>query len=433
MTLRLTMLFATITVLMSVFGARALLRSDLEPTAIASPTVNTAASRITKLEEQVRKSPDDVDLLTNLAEAYAQGARETGDPSYYTREDTAVRRALSLEPGNVRALIVAGGLALARHDFQAALELGERARDIEPTIAASYGVITDANVELGRYAQAIVAAQAMADRRPDFASYSRISYIRELHGDIDGAIVAMEQAVAAGSSLTRDLVWGRVLLGNLRLQKGDVDGAASEYTRASTLLPADPNALFGLARLAIARGDPAEAETRLKAASARRPQAEYVIALGDLLSTQGRTREADLQYDTVRAIQQLFVANGGDADLELTLFDADQGVDPEATYARAAAAYERRSSVYGADTVAWAAYKAGRIDDAQRYMALAQRLGTRDPRLDYHAGVIARAAGDIAAAAEYLRDAVALAPALSPTYASDAVIVLGEVEAEVTR
>ena len=434
MKIRVAILAATLAALTTVFGVRALIRPNNGPRpAATAPARSTTASRVAQLEQQVRLAPDDGDALANLAAAYTQRARETGDPSFYTLADTAVQRALTRNPDDVQAVIVAGGLALSRHDFTGALALGERAIAIEPSIAAAYGVVTDANVELGRYDEAVVAAQAMADRHPDFASFSRISYIRELRGDVDGAIAAMEQAVGSGSSIQQDVVWGRVLLGNLHLMKGDIDGAAIEYKRAATLLPNDPNAEFGLARLAIARGDLPTAQSRLQEAIAQRPQPDYVIALGDVLSSEGRTQEAEQQYATVRAIQRLFVANGGDADIELALFDADHGVDPQGTFARAAAAYQRRGSVYAADTVAWAAYKAGRIDDAQAYMALAQRIGTHDARLSYHAGVIARAAGDAVAAARYLRDAVDLAPSLSPPYAVQASAALHDVEAKASR
>jgi tetratricopeptide (TPR) repeat protein len=434
MKFRLAILAATMAALLTVCGVRTLARTGgVERRVSTASARSTTASQVAKLEQQVRTAPNDVEALSSLAAAYTRRARETGDPSFYTLADTAVKRALSREPDNVQAMIVAGGLALARHDFNGALMLGERAASFEPSIAASYGIITDANLELGRYDEAIAAAQAMADRHPDFASYSRISYIRELHGDIAGAITAMQQAVGAGSTVPQDAVWGRVLLANLELANGDIDGAAEQYERAAVQLPGDPAAEFGLARLAAARGDLSSAETHLRAAIARRPQPDYVIALGDLLSSQGRTREAEEQYATVRAIQQLFAANGGDADIELALFDADHNVDPQGTYQRAIAAYRRRGSVYAADTVAWAAYKAGRVADAEAYIALAQRIGTRDARLAYHAGVIARAAGDRETAARYLRDALERAPSLSLPDAAQARTILADIESAVSR
>jgi tetratricopeptide (TPR) repeat protein len=367
MKLRLAIFTVAAIALLAAFGARAMLRTGTSgPQRATIPsTEETSATRVAKLEHSVRERPDDVDQLTQLASAYVSRARETGDSSFYVLADNSVKRALALDPQNVGSLVVAGGLAASRHDFVGALALAEQARAIAPSYVATYGVLTDANVELGRYDAAIAAAQQMADLHPNFASYSRISYIRELYGDLDGAIAAMQQAVDAGTAVGQDVVWGDVLMGNLYLAKNDVDSAAQAYERASALLPDDPVAESGIARLAVVRGDNATAEQKLRAAIGTRPLPEYLISLGDLLLSEGRTQEAEQQYATVRAIEQLFAANGVDTDLELALFNADHGIDPENTYQNALAAYARRGSVYGADTVAWAAYKAGHLDEAE--------------------------------------------------------------------
>ena len=110
----------------------------------------------------------------------------------------AIDEALQVGPDNVEALIGAGTLANARHQFQEALQLGERARAANPSVPRVYGVIADAQTELGMYDDAIATLQTMVDMRPDLSSYSRVSYARELHGDLDGAIEAMRMAVDAG-------------------------------------------------------------------------------------------------------------------------------------------------------------------------------------------------------------------------------------------
>ncbi len=417
---RLAALVIAVVALLAVFGGRQLLTHDGSTTPIPTATQSTTASQVAALEARVQARPDDVKALSSLASAYLQRARETADPSFYALAQTASDRALAREPGNVQAIVIAGALALSRHDFARALSIGQQAQAIEPSYVATYGILTDANVELGRYDDATAAAQQLADLRPSFASLSRISYIRELHGDLDGAIVAMQQAVNAGSAISQDAVWGRVLLGNLYLTKNDINAAASQYQQAAALLPNDPNAEFGLARLAIARGDLATAEPLLRDVVQQRPLADYVITLGDLLWSQGRTREAEQQYATVAVIQQLFAAAGVDTDIELALFDADHDVTPEKTYETALAGYQRRPSVYAADTVAWTAFKAGRLEEARAYMTEAQRLGTRDPRFSYHAALIAGASGDQPAAQRYLKEVESMSPALSLRYAADA-------------
>ncbi|MEX2247078.1 MAG: tetratricopeptide repeat protein [Dehalococcoidia bacterium] len=430
MTRTIALFSLAILLLTAAAGLRAL-RSDsaddVEPMARVSAPARTA-EQVSLLEQQVRDRPDDAQLHTTLAAAYLQRLRETADAGYYGLADRAVGRALELDGDDVRALTVAGALALSRHDFAEALAIGERARSIEAGAVAPYGIITDALMELGRYDEAVAAAQQMLDRRPDFASYSRVSYIRELHGDLPGAIAAMEAAVEAGSGAPQDVTWGLVLLGNLRLTSGDVEGAAEEYERAGALLPDDANVRAGLARLATARGDAQAAETHLRAALDRTPLPEYAIALGDVLASEGRMREAGEQYALVRAIAQLFAANGVDTDLELALFEADHGGDAQATYERARAAYERRPSVQAADVLAWAAFRAGRIEEARRRIAEAMRLGTRDSRMAYHAGVIAEAAGDAVVASEQLARALASPGMLTPREAAEARVALRSVD-----
>src|SRR5204862_7099699 len=93
------------------------------------------------------------------------------------------------------------------------------------------GVIVDAEVELGRYDEAAESAQQMVDRRPSLASFSRISYLRELHGDTTGALTAMTQAAAAGSGSAADTAYVRTLIGDLHLNAGRLDDAEAQYRR----------------------------------------------------------------------------------------------------------------------------------------------------------------------------------------------------------
>jgi hypothetical protein len=66
-------------------------------------------------------------------------------------------------------------------------------------------------------------------------------------------------------------------------------------------------------------------------------------------------------------------------------------------------------------------------------MTLAQRLGTRDARLSYHAGMIAQAAGDDASATRFLREAVDAAPSLPLPYAASAQAMLSVVSVQASR
>src|SRR5206468_4447194 len=108
----------------------------------------------------------------------------TGDPSYYTKSQEALDRALRLAPHDLIATSGLGSLALSRHRFREALILGRRAHAISPTTTRNYGVIGDALVELGRYREGFRAFDTMASIRPDLSSYARIAHARELLGNV---------------------------------------------------------------------------------------------------------------------------------------------------------------------------------------------------------------------------------------------------------
>jgi cytochrome c-type biogenesis protein CcmH/NrfG len=113
----------------------------------ASPADTPAL--VARLQATLRLNPNNVRSLDSLGLAYQQRARETGDPTYYTKSDEALHRALALAPRDLIANSGLGSLALSRHRFREALVLGRRAHAISPTTARNYGVIGDALVELG--------------------------------------------------------------------------------------------------------------------------------------------------------------------------------------------------------------------------------------------------------------------------------------------
>ena len=200
-------------------------------------------------------APKRADGWTLLAGAYLQKVRETGDAGFYARAQGAVDRALSLRPADPGALTERSALELSRHDFRAGLRDALRARALAPTVIAPFGAVVDALVELGRYPQAERALQEMVDRKPNLAAYARVSYFRELHGDLAGALAAMRAAVSAGGAVPEQDAYVRSLLGGLELQHGRIDAAVRQYREA---LEADAAATRrprpALAQADVARG-----------------------------------------------------------------------------------------------------------------------------------------------------------------------------------
>ncbi len=279
--------------------------------------------------------------------AYLQKARETGDPTYYQKTEQALDQALSHQSDDYVSVGASSALALARHQFHAALELGEKARQLNPDRAYAYGVIADAQIELGQYSEAVETLQAMVDPRPDMSSYSRISYIRELHGDIEGSLDMMQRAVDSGTPNLESTAWVRTQLGNLYFNTGELDQAEAEYQRTLQDRPNYVYAIAGLGRVQAAQGNTDEAIKLLEKAIAIMPMPEFVITLGDLYQTTGQQEKASQQYKLVTTIEKLYRANGVDMDMEIALFNTDHDQNLPETLALAQKAYANRPSIHG--------------------------------------------------------------------------------------
>jgi tetratricopeptide (TPR) repeat protein len=385
---------------------------------------------IAGLQDRIRRKPADLDSYAQLGAAYVQRARETGDPTYYARAEAVLESARQRDPQHVETLISRGTLALARHQFREALLIGEQARALNPSIPRIYGVIGDAQVELGMYDEAVATIQTMVDLRPDLGSYSRVSYLRELHGDLDGAIEAMQAALNAGGPAAENVQWVRVQLGHLHFKRGDLDTAEKQYDAALKLLPDYMPALAGLAQIDASRREYESAIERYTEVTQRMPLPEYIAALGDVYARAGDSKNAQAQYDLVGALDRLLAANGVNTDLEIALFYADHDSELESALAKAQAAYAERPGIHAADVLAWTLYKAGRYAEARRYSDESLRLGTRDALKLFHAGMIAHALGQDDAARTYLQQAIDLNPHFSIRWSDAAVQTLQELKSQ---
>ena len=371
----------------------------------------TAADKlIVSAQSAIQQNSSDARGYNLLASAFMQKARETGDFSINARAEESLKHSLRVSPNNYEGLKLQAILKLVYHQFAEALEIAKRVQSANPRDQENYGSMVDAQVELGDYQAAVDAAQTMVDLKPNTASYSRISYLRSLHGDTKGAIEMMKMAISAASPQNPESVaWCRVHLGDELMNDGRMDEAEREYDHALYIFPDYHLALAAKARARFAAGDAENAISFYRRAIERSPSPEYIAPLGDLYAKLGRAEEARQQYEQVEFIEKMG-ASAGTYTNQLALFWANH--DTRLDDALTAAERERaaRKDIYTADILAWCLYKKGRFGEAKTAIDDALRLGTRDPRLIYHAGMIAAANGDDQKSAEYLEQALKINP-----------------------
>jgi tetratricopeptide (TPR) repeat protein len=382
-------------------------RSNLATTGkVFSP----ADIRIEAAERAIEQHPHRPQSYDLLASAYMQKARETNDFGFNSRAEAALARALAVAPDDYDARKQRAKLLLTYHRFSEALELARSIQKIRPDDHDVYGAITDAEVELGDYAGAIEAAQKMVDLRPDSAAYARVSYLRSLHGDTEGAIQAMTVAVkAADPNDSEGLAWCRVHLGDELMNAGRSADAEREYDKALLTFSDYPLALAAKARARIRAGDQTGAVELYEQSQKRAPMPDTAIALGDLYAKLGRPDQARRQYELVEFIEQNSSA-GGTYSRQLAILWADHDVKLDQALTIVQRERSARQDVFTCDALAWVLLKNNRLEEAKKAIAEALRLGTRDARIFYHAGMIYDAIGDKGRASKYLRLAIATNP-----------------------
>jgi tetratricopeptide (TPR) repeat protein len=372
---------------------------------------------VSTLQSALEVNPKDEHSWALLGFAYQQRARETGDPTYYTKSDGALNQALKLDSNDYLVYGGLGSLALSRHRFYDALAYGNKALAIAPKIAMNYGVIGDALIELGRYPQAFRAFQTMGHIQPSLTSYSRISYARELQGETAKAIASMKLAIDAATDTKEPLAWTHVQLGKLYYSHGRYAIAVKQQTLALRVFPLYPYGLDALAQTEAAEGHYARAIQLESAAVNRIPLPAYVSFLGDLYKVTGHPVLAQREYSLIGAINRLLQANGVRTDLDIALFQADHGINLKLALVRAKIGQKARPSIDGADVLGWTLERNGQCAAALPYSNDALHLGTKDALKFFHRGMIERCLGNAASAKTWFRRALALNPHFSLLWA----------------
>jgi tetratricopeptide (TPR) repeat protein len=374
--------------------------------------MSPAEQKIATAQRWIDASPKDSRAYDALALALTARARETADTEYYDQAEEAVMKSLELRPGNFAAAKNRVWILLGVHEFARARSEAESLVHRVPDDLMVYGMLTDANVELGNYEDAEKAAQWMLDLRPgEISGLTRGSYLRELFGDIEGAIEMMSEAQTdMPPDETEHRAWAWTHIGNLELRRGRVDAAERALREAFALYPEYHYALAAWGELQAMRGDHDAAAAALRRHYELAPHPENLYLVGKALARSGRSREAEEAFEEFERAARAESENADNSNRELAFFYADVAKRPEEALRVASLEIGRRRDVFTRDAYAWALHVNGRNDEARREIEAALAVGIRDARMFYHAGEIARGQGDLSAAQKWFRSVLELNP-----------------------
>jgi tetratricopeptide (TPR) repeat protein len=375
----------------------------LPHTKAAASEASPAERKIAAAQRFIEKNTSSPTGYVELAMGYARRARETAGDDFYDKAMTAVDKALAIDATNFEAKKVRVWILLGQHEFVRAAAEASALNKLVPDDVTVYGLMTDAFIETGRYEEAEKAAQWMLDLRgPNVPALTRASYLRELFGDIDGALEAMSMALARISETEyEERAWLLTHVAHLQLLSGKTDLAEQAVREALKTFPDYHYALAKLAQVRMKQGRASDAVTLLRKHYEAGSHPENLFELAVAMHAAGQRKEATHAFRKFEK-EALEEADGVDnANRELSRYYADFANKPKEALHIAKIEFDRRQDIYTISAYAWALHKNARSKEALAIIERATAMGTRDARIRFHAGAIAQANQQFAKAKEH--------------------------------
>lgn len=395
---------------------------------------NATDDLIKGLQARVKRAPEDYAGYAGLGAAYLQKGRETADAADYELAKNALETSLELlsnDPAAAFAMTQMAVVCMVEHRFEDALTWAQRALALGSGDPSPWAIAGDALADMGDYQGALEAYSRLkssygSDDEKLAFSYqrdSRMSFLRFIAGDTQGAIQLMRNAVYTAITAhmpAENIAWSQYQLGEELYLAGETSVAERAYLASLDSYPRYYRALAGLGKLRASQEKYAEATGLYKEAIAAVPYPEYAAALGDIYQKIGQPEQAKKQYELVEFIGYLSQLNQQIHNRDLALFYADHGIKLHESLALARKELEVRRDIYSWDVLAWSLFKNEQPQEAFEAISHALEQGTKDPQLFFHAGMIYEKLGDSAKAREYLGRALQTNPEFHITYANTA-------------
>ncbi len=368
-------------------------------------------NKVTDLFAKIKQNPKDLKSKIQLAQIYMQEARITGEhPYYYPATLVILNDVLKQDENHFEALAFKASVLLSLHHFEEALAVGKKAIAINANNGFIYGVLCDANVELGHYEEAVKMSDKMQAIRPGLESYSRASYLREIYGQNVGAIEAMKLAFQAGLPGSEEASWAGNTMCHLLENTGDLVHAEEVSKIVLEQRPSYAFATDALGRIEMAKGNYDKAIQLFNDAIKVMPEFSFYENMAEAYTAKGDAAKAKEIYTNVLTMLNEDAKSGHYADMELALVYVKLE-DYNNALKHAKIEYDRRPlNIDVNTTMAWVLYKSGNPTEAKRYMDTALKTGKQNAELLMKAAKIELANGNQKRGDELMKKAKQINP-----------------------
>lgn len=286
-----------------------------------------------QLVQEFKSDSTNFECLIKLSEIYIFEARVTGEHPYYynaalTTLEELIKNEKVLTPDqNFLSLFYKSTVQLSQHKFNEALKTGEQALKLNSVNAGIYGVLVDANVELGNYSAAVKNCDKMMQMRPDLRSYSRTSYLREIYGDIEGSKESMNLAIESGAPYSEYKCWTIVTMGKMLEEHNQLDSATAYYEFALQERANYPFAIAGMASIEAKKGNLLTADSLYALALNIIPEIGFTIEQAKLYQLSGDKKNFNQKVTEIEKMFKEDLESGHNVNLEYAVFLAEMKND----------------------------------------------------------------------------------------------------------
>jgi hypothetical protein len=302
--------------------------------------------------------------ISKIAGLYSRKFRLDGDVTNIYTSDSLYKVALELNPFSDAGVYQAlSGNSITKHEFSDAKKYAELALKEGDKKMASYYLLFDALLELGETLQAKSVLE-LQENKNSFDYLIRASKIADHGGDLDKAILLMEEGFEKVKSNNALFAWSKSNLADMYGHAGRVEDSYNAYLEVLKKDPEHMHSLQGIAWIAFAHDkNTDEAKRIINYVKSRNNDPQLTLMLAEIADFENDLKNAselkEAYYAQVSSPEYLGMYNK-----YIILLEAEDLKMPEMAVIRSTAEAKKRPTpeIYG--LLAWSHLKNGQIEKA---------------------------------------------------------------------
>ena len=380
---------------------RSVLRDSPDSSNVALMLASTyeSAGSAELAEENYIKALNTSKLSTRYGVPYAQFLVRRKQPE---RAEKVLENMVSAHPSDVQALRALAQFKIAKGDYAGAQALADRVKTANgqsPITDEILGAISSNKNDLVGTVSSLKRAYEKSPNDIKLINAVANAYVQA--GKTQDAIGFMQTVIKTNPTSAE----AKLMLGQLYASAGMSQNAIQIF---NSLIQTNPNMIVAYQRLALE-----QVNTKFKAEAEKTIEQGLKIAPNnvDLMLTQASIYEASAKYDNAISVYEKLIVDRPDSDLvanNLASLLLDARTD-KASFERA---YQLISKVKTnqlpqfLDTLGWASYKVGKLDEAETALTKASELSPDIAVFYYHLAQVYRAKNDNVSAKQALQKVI---------------------------